>query len=377
MGALVHPSQYAGSRYGLALDCAQRHALGKTVRIEITAWDETNTRIRAREDHPTNTDHGGRALVALVGVQTNQFPRAVDIARPLRAAGIPVCIGGFHVSGCLAMLPDLPPEMQEASIWASPCSRVRPRGRLDDLLRAAYRDELKPLYNFMSDLPDLEGAAVPYLPIDVVRRTSGVRTSFDAGRGCPFAASARSSTCKDASPDCAAPMMSSKSVRQSCAGRAQLLHHRRQPCSQSSWEADIRPTDQDARRGSLAIGSRPGRYDGAQDRGFIEKAGRAGINRVFIGMESINPECAEGSEERSESHHRVSRDATSVASRAPSRTLAISWAFPADTPASIERDIRIIQRELPIDLLEFFILVAGFWRITRSSISRVWRWKVT
>ena len=30
--------------------------------------------------------------------------------------------------------------------------------------------------------------------------------------------------------------------------------------------------------------------------------------------------------------------------------------FPGDTPASIERDIRIIQRELPIDLLEFFIL---------------------
>ena len=30
--------------------------------------------------------------------------------------------------------------------------------------------------------------------------------------------------------------------------------------------------------------------------------------------------------------------------------------FPADTPESILRDIKIIQRELPIDLLEFFIL---------------------
>ena len=30
--------------------------------------------------------------------------------------------------------------------------------------------------------------------------------------------------------------------------------------------------------------------------------------------------------------------------------------FPSDTPATIERDIRIIQRELPVDLLEFFIL---------------------
>jgi hypothetical protein len=28
-------------------------------------------------------------VVGLVGVQSNQFPRALDIARPLRAAGIP------------------------------------------------------------------------------------------------------------------------------------------------------------------------------------------------------------------------------------------------------------------------------------------------
>src|SRR5438045_8756543 len=45
---------------------------------------------------------------------------------------------------------------------------------------------MQPIYNFMGDLPGLEGAAVPYLPIDVVRLTICIRTSFDAGRGCPF-----------------------------------------------------------------------------------------------------------------------------------------------------------------------------------------------
>ena len=30
--------------------------------------------------------------------------------------------------------------------------------------------------------------------------------------------------------------------------------------------------------------------------------------------------------------------------------------FPGDTAATVERDIRIIQKELPIDLLEFFVL---------------------
>ena len=29
--------------------------------------------------------------------------------------------------------------------------------------------------------------------------------------------------------------------------------------------------------------------------------------------------------------------------------------FPNDTPETIRRDIEIIQRELPVDLLEFFV----------------------
>ena len=43
------------------------------------------------------------------------------------------------------------------------------------------------------------------------------------------------------------------------------------------------------------------------------------------------------------------------------RIRAVIWAgyiigFPADTPATVTRDIRIIQNELPIDFLEFFVL---------------------
>ena len=53
----------------------------------------------------SSAEPGGKALIGLVGVQSNQFPRAVDLARPFLAAGLPVCIGGFHVSGCIAMLP--------------------------------------------------------------------------------------------------------------------------------------------------------------------------------------------------------------------------------------------------------------------------------
>src|SRR6476469_9601269 len=84
------------------------------------------------------------------------------------------------------MLLQLPSELQEAMDLGIALFAGEAQGRLDDLLRAAYRDDMKPLSNFMKDLPDLEGAPTPYLSVDVVRRTSGTRTSFDAGRGCPF-----------------------------------------------------------------------------------------------------------------------------------------------------------------------------------------------
>jgi hypothetical protein len=93
------PSNTLAVMNGLALDCKERRVLGDDVEIEIEAFDETNTRVHT--ERIARRLSGGRGLVGLVGVQSNQFPRAMDIARKLRAAGVQVCIGGFHVSGCL------------------------------------------------------------------------------------------------------------------------------------------------------------------------------------------------------------------------------------------------------------------------------------
>src|SRR5205814_5376428 len=132
--------------YGVADDRAQRRVLRGTGDIGITAWDETNTRIRPDKIIRRIRNAGGGAFVGLVGVQSNQFPRAVDIARPLRAAGIPVCIGGFHVSGCLAMLPDLPADLREAMDLGISLFAGEAEGRFDELLRAAYHGEMQPIY---------------------------------------------------------------------------------------------------------------------------------------------------------------------------------------------------------------------------------------
>jgi len=59
-------------------------------------------------------------------------------------------------------------------------------GRLELLLRDAGAGALKPLYNYMDDLPGIEGTPVPLLRVDRARRTIAGTTSSDAGRGCPY-----------------------------------------------------------------------------------------------------------------------------------------------------------------------------------------------
>jgi hypothetical protein len=77
---------------------------------------------------------------------------------------------------------------------------------------------------------------------------------------------------------------------------------------------------------------------------------------VFIGLENINPESLLGTKKRQNKiwEYRAMLQAWK-------RAGVMTWAgyilgFPTDTPDSIARDIEIIKRELPIDILEFFFL---------------------
>jgi hypothetical protein len=176
----------SNSMYTLAEDAARRRALGPDVDLHITGIDETNTRIKVDDIAALIRRHDGFGMIGLVGVQSNQFPRALDLARPLRAAGIKVVIGGFHVSGVLAMLPQRTADLQEALDIGCTLFAGEAEGRIDEVLRDAAAGTLKPIYNYMSDLPALESAPTPYLPPETVGRVVNHHASFDAGRGCPF-----------------------------------------------------------------------------------------------------------------------------------------------------------------------------------------------
>ncbi len=171
------PSNMMAAIYGLAMDCAERQVLGSDVHVSITALDETNTRINPPELADMVQRDGGQGLIAMVGVQTNQFPRAMDLARQFRQAELPVCIGGFHVSGCFAMLPAIPSDLQEAMDEGISLFAGEVEGHLDRLLQDASAGQLQFLYNVMKDPPGLEGQPVPYLPAHLVHRMLHARMS--------------------------------------------------------------------------------------------------------------------------------------------------------------------------------------------------------
>src|SRR5262249_32209463 len=101
-------------------------------------------------------------------------------------AGIRGVIGGFHVGGCIAMLPELPPDLKEALDLGMTLFAGEGEGRMADLLRDIDAGQPKPVYNYLDDLPDMTAATFPFLPARLVERVSGKYTSLDAGRGCPF-----------------------------------------------------------------------------------------------------------------------------------------------------------------------------------------------
>src|SRR5881409_4069153 len=96
----VLPSNTLNVLHGLTDDVKERRVFGD-LPIEVTTFDETAEKVPIKKIIRWSRKPGTKLLVCLVGVQTNQFPRALDMARIFKAAGITVIIGGFHTSGTI------------------------------------------------------------------------------------------------------------------------------------------------------------------------------------------------------------------------------------------------------------------------------------
>jgi radical SAM superfamily enzyme len=353
------PSNSLAALYGIAADCAERQVLGPDVAIDIEAIDETNARVDVSGLLARLRRHGNFGLVGLVGVQSNQYPRAIDIARPFREAGIQVAMGGFHISGCLSMLDGRAIDLDACRNMGVSMFAGEAEGRLDIVLRDAAAGRLAPLYNFMKDLPGMEGTPVPFLPKHYVARTLGLSTSFDAGRGCPYQCSfctiinvqGRKSRYRSADDV-------ERLVRLNWAqGIHKFFITDDNFARNKEWEAIFDRLIELREKGVIPLGLMI-QVDTLSHEipNFIEKAKRAGVTRVFIGLENINPDNLAAAKKRQNKITEYRRLLLAWKAQGIITLAGYILGFPSDTPATIRRDIAIIQRELPLDIIEFFCL---------------------
>ena len=353
------PANSLATVYGLIDDCAQRQILGPGTEIEIIAIDETNTRLRIDRIISEMRGNKNFGFVGLVGVQSNQYPRSLHIAKPLRAAGIPVIIGGFHVSGMLAMFDKIGPDLQTALDLGITLFAGEAEGRIDEVVCDAAQGKLRPIYNYINDLPALEDAVIPFLPGNSVRKTIGNVTTFDAGRGCPFQCSfctiinVQGRKSRRRSPDDVERILR-KNYEQ---GIDRFFITDDNFARNKDWEAIfdriIKLREQDGMDVRFLI-----QVDTLCHKipNFVAKAKRAGVTRIFIGLENINPDNLLAAKKR---QNKITEY----------RNMLLAWkavgiwtyagyilGFPNDTPESARRDIEIIKKELPLDVLEFFFL---------------------
>jgi Radical SAM superfamily len=353
------PSNTLAAVYGIAADCAERQVLGPDVAIDIEVMDETNTRVDIQGLIARFRRNGNFGLVALVGVQSNQYPRALDIARLFREAGMPVAIGGFHVSGCLSMLDGRAVDLDACRDLGVAMFAGETEGRLDAVLRDAADGQLAPMYDFMKDLPGMEGTPVPFLPKRYVARTLGLSASFDAGRGCPYQCSfctiinVQGRKSRHRSPDDVERL-----VRLNWAqGIHKFFITDDNFARNREWEAIFDRLIELREKDGIPIGLLI-QVDTLCHKipNFVEKAKRAGATRVFIGLENINPDNLAAAKKRQNKITEYRKMLLAWKAQGMMTLAGYILGFPGDTPETIRRDIAIVQKELPLDVVEFFCL---------------------
>lgn len=352
------PSNSLACLYGIAEDCRERKVLGDDFDIDIDAIDETNWKVRI-EAIANSIKVADAGMVMLVGVQSNQFPRSLDLARQFRKRGIQVAIGGFHVSGTIAMLPEREPGVQAIMDLGVSVFAGEAEGRLEGVLQDARAGKLQPLYNVMNDLPHLEGQPLPIIPRKQIERVWGHTTSFDAGRGCPYQCSfctiinVQGRKSRRRTPDDIEAVIRGN-VKQGIRG---FFITDDNFARNKDWEIildriiELREKEGIEVTFTIQVDTLCHKLPN-----FIEKCARAGVRRCFIGLENINPDSLLGAKKR---QNKITDYREMMLAWKKARIMTVAGyilGFPNDTPESIARDIKIIQHELPIDMLEFFFL---------------------
>jgi radical SAM superfamily enzyme YgiQ (UPF0313 family) len=357
----VLPSNTLNVLHGLTDDVRQRCVFG-ALPIEVTTFDETAEKVPIRKIVRWGKEPGTRLLVCLVGVQTNQFPRALDMARQFKAAGITVIIGGFHTSGTINMLGVDEPDIQELFREGICVVSGEVEGKWEGILGDFLQGELKPLYSFAQDLQTLVDIGDAPLP----RASSKTMEHFaypsfataDTSRGCPFSCSfctiinVQGRKMRERSPASLAEMM-----------RRNYLDHglsfyfftddnfARKKLWRETFEEIIK-----LREEGLDVTFMMQVDLARKPKDFVSLAAKAGCTQVFIGMESVNPQnlAAEDKKQNKVEEYR------SIIKEWHDAGVLVHAGYiiglPWDSKQQVGEDMRFLQDEVGPDQASFFML---------------------
>jgi len=356
----VLPSNTLACLHGLTEEVKRRGSLGE-VDLQVHLVDEAVAKVPVRAIVRADRRPGERAVVALVGVQTNQFCRAADLARELRGYGVTVLLGGFHVSGMLSLFSGISPEIQELIDAGVTIVAGEVEEHWADLLRAAHRGELQPIYRYLDQLPDLKDAPRPIVDKGYLRRfVSSNFGTIDTSRGCPFNCSfctiinVQGRKSRHRSPECIV-----ETLRQNYRERGVDFYFftdddfARNPAWEEILDALIELREKEAVSIEFMIQVDVASY---KIPGFVEKAARAGCSNVFIGMESINPESIKdaGKPQNKVADYRNLIDAWHEVK--VSTHVGYIIGFPHDSEQSVATDVEKLMKEVRPHRASFFML---------------------
>ncbi len=357
----VLPSNSLACLYGLSEDVRRRQLFGPDLEWKIELIDETVQKVNVKKIVNSSRRPGTKAVICLVGVQSNQFPRASDLALRFREAGLDVLIGGFHVSGVFAMGSELPREIKALQEQGVILVAGEVEGRWELILKDAICGRLQPVYNFLAAPPDLEEAPLPQIAQGLLKRYA-VRhfATLDCGRGCPYQCSF-----------CTVINVQGRRMRfrgvddimnliRENFRRHQIRHYFFTDDNFSrnkNWENIFDGMTHLREEENLSV-SFMMQVDTQSYRipNFVEKAARAGCRQVFIGVESLNEGNLKAARKTQNSTEHF-KELTQAYHEAGIVThLAYIIGFPFDSRASVQADIERLQAMLGAEQASFFML---------------------
>jgi radical SAM superfamily enzyme YgiQ (UPF0313 family) len=357
----VLPSNTLNVLHGLTEDIKARQVFAR-LPIEVTTFDETAEKVPLTKIVRWSKEPGTKLLICLVGVQTNQFPRAMDMAKTFRSEGITVIMGGFHTSGTINMLSDQEPDIQELYREGICIVSGEVEGKWEGILADYLNGQLKPLYSFAQDLQnlvDIEDAPLPRASAKTMKHFAYPSfATADTSRGCPFACTfctiinVQGRKMRERSPQSIAAMM-----------RRNYLDHglsfyfftddnfARKKLWRETFEEIIK-----LREEGLDVSFMMQVDLAKKPKDFVPLAARAGCTQVFIGMESVNSQNleAEGKKQNKVEEYR------SIIKEWHDAGVLVHAGYiiglPWDSTEQVAADVRFLMDEVEPDQASFFML---------------------